>query len=151
MAIKFSVSYPEKVSKLVLLCPSGVGPQKKSFIFKAMVHGGLGEKGIDKLYYKINGNQPIPEEMLKYQKLIGKSFKYRRETIPIFSDNELKLLTMPTVLFLGAKDIMLYSDKTARRLGNLLPHAEINILPEAGHSNVNDVDKIIEWFNLSGQ
>lgn len=147
MAIKFSVSYPEKVSKLVLLCPSGVGPQKKSFILKAMLYGSLGEKGIDKLYYKVNGNKPIPEEMLKYQKLIGKNFNYRRETIPIFSDNELKLLTMPIVLFVGAKDIMLYSDKTARRLGGLLPHAEINIYAEAGHSNVNDVNKIIAWLN----
>lgn len=149
LAIKFSVSYPEKVSKLVLICPSGVGSQKKSFIFKAMVYGFLGEKGIDKLYYKINGNQPIPEEMLKYQKLIGKSFNYRRETIPIFSDNELKLLTMPTVLFVGTKDIMLYSDKSARRLGGLLPHAEINIIDEAGHSNVNNVNSIIAWLNLN--
>lgn len=147
LAIKFSVIYPEKVSKLVLLCPSGVGPQKKSFIFKAMIHGILGEKGIDKLYYKVNGNKSIPEEMLKYQKLIGKSFNYRRETIPIFSDNELKQLTMPIVLFVGAKDIMLHSDKTARRLGSLLPHAEINLLPEAGHSNVNDVGKIIVWLS----
>lgn len=151
LAIKFSVSYPEMASKLVLLCPSGVGPQKKSFIFKAIAYGILGEKGIDKLYYKVNGNQPIPEEMLKYQKRIGKSFNYRKETIPIFSDNELKLLTMPTVLFVGAKDIMLHSDKTARRLGNLLPHAQINISPKAGHSNVNDVNKIIEWFNFSNQ
>ncbi|WP_238899948.1 MULTISPECIES: alpha/beta hydrolase [unclassified Clostridium] len=151
LAIKFSVSYPEMASKLVLLCPSGVGPQKKSFIFKAIAYGILGEKGIDKLYYKVNGNQPIPEEMLKYQKLIGKSFNYRKETIPVFSDNELKLLTMPTVLFVGAKDIMLHSDKTARRLGNLLPHAQINISPKAGHSNVNDVNKIIEWFNFSDQ
>lgn len=151
LAIKFSVSYPEMASKLVLLCPSGVGPQKKSFIFKAIAYGILGEKGIDKLYYKVNGNQPIPEEMLKYQKLIGKSFNYRKETIPIFSDNELKLLTMPTVLFVGAKDIMLHSDKTARRLGNLLPHAQINISPKAGHSNVNDVNKIIKWFNFSNQ
>ncbi len=151
LAIKFSVSYPEMASKLVLLCPSGVGPQKKSFIFKAIAYGILGEKGIDKLYYKVNGNQPIPEEMLKYQKLIGKSFNYRKETIPIFSDNELKLLTMPTVLFVGTKDIMLHSDKTARRLGNLLPHAQINISPKAGHSNVNDVNKIIKWFNFSNQ
>ncbi|WP_459481349.1 alpha/beta fold hydrolase [Clostridium saccharoperbutylacetonicum] len=147
LAIKFSVYYPEMVAKLVLLCPSGVGPQKKSFIFKALIHGILGEKGIDKLYYKVNGNQPIPEEMLKYQKLIGKHFNYRRESIPIFSDDELKLLTMPTVLFVGAKDIMLHSDKTAKRLGNLLPHAEINLLPEAGHSNVNDINKIIGWVN----
>jgi pimeloyl-ACP methyl ester carboxylesterase len=147
LAIKFSVSYPEKVAKLVLLCPSGVGPQKKSFIFKSIAYTLLGEKGIDKLYYKVNGNQPIPKEMLKYEKLIGKSFNYRRETIPIFSDNELKLLTMPTVLFVGTKDIMLHSDKTARRLRGLLPHAEINILPQAGHSNVNDANKIIEWLN----
>lgn len=82
--------------------------------------------------------------MLKYQKLIGKSFNYRRETIPLFSDNELKLLAMPTVLFVGAKDIMLHSAKSAKRLRDLLPHAKINILPEAGHSNVNDVNKIIE-------
>lgn len=149
LAIKFSVNYPEMVSKLVLLCPSGVGPQKKSFIFKAIVHGILGEKGIDKLYYKVNGNKPVPEEMLKYQKLIGKNFKYRKETIPIFSDNELKLLTMPIVLFAGAKDIMLHSHKTAKRLGSLLPHAEINILPEGGHSNVNEVDKIVKWLNFS--
>jgi pimeloyl-ACP methyl ester carboxylesterase len=147
LAIKFSVYYPEMVTKLVLLCPSGVGPQKKAFIFKALIHGILGEKGIDKLYYKVNGNQPIPEEMLKYQKLIGKHFNYRRESIPIFSDNELKLLTMPTVVFVGAKDIMLHSDKTARRLSSLLPHAEINLLPEAGHSNVNDISKIIELLN----
>lgn len=149
LAIKFSISYPEMVSKLVLLCPSGVGPQKKSFIFKAIAYGVWGEKGIDKLYYKLNGNQSISEEMLKYQKLIGKSFNYRKETIPVFSDNELKILTMPIVLFVGAKDIMLHSNKTARRLGNLLPHAQINILSEAGHSNVNDVDKIIEWLNFS--
>ena len=149
LAIKFSVSYPQKVSKLVLLCPSGVGPQRSSFIFKAMFYTLLGEKGIDKLYYKINGDQPIPEEMLKYQKLIGKNFNYRRETIPIFSDDELKLLTMPAVLFVGLKDIMLYSDKTARRLESLLPQAEINILNEAGHSNINDVDKIITWLNMN--
>lgn len=41
---------------------------------------------------------------------------------------------------------LLHSDKTARRLGSLLPHAEINLLPEARHSNVNDVGKIIEWL-----
>ncbi len=149
LAIKFSVSYPEKVAKLVLPCPSGVGEQRKSFIFKAIFYAFLGEKGTDKLYYKINGNKPIPEEMLKYQKLIGKNFKYRRETIPIFSDNELKLLTMPTALFVGAKDIMLYSEKTARRIEGLLSNAKINIIAEAGHSNVNDVNKIISWLNLN--
>lgn len=43
---------------------------------------------------------------------------------------------------------MIYSDKTARRLEELLPHVEINIIPEAGHSNVNDVNKIIACFTV---
>ncbi len=53
---------------------------------------------------------------------------------------------MPTVLFIGAKDIMLHSYKTARRLGRWLQQAEINIIAEGGHSNVNDVNKIIGWL-----
>jgi len=28
-------------------------------------------------------------------------------------------------------------------------NVKINILPEAGHSNINDVNKMIEWLNLS--
>jgi pimeloyl-ACP methyl ester carboxylesterase len=37
LSIKFSVSYPEKVDKLVLLCPAGIGPQKISFLINATV------------------------------------------------------------------------------------------------------------------
>jgi len=91
LSIKFSVSYPEKVDKLVLLCPAGIGPQRTSFLFKAMAYIIFGEKGMDRLYKKVNGNQPIPDVMLKYQKLIGKNFNFRREVIPLFSDSEYEL------------------------------------------------------------
>ncbi|MBU5439561.1 alpha/beta hydrolase [Tissierella sp. MSJ-40] len=64
------------------------------------------------------------------------------ETIPLFTDNELKKLTMPTALFVGEKNIMLHSVKTAERLRDLVPYATINILPDVGHSIVNLADKI---------
>lgn len=146
LSIKFSLCYPEKVDKLVLLCPAGIGAQRISFLFKAMAHMILGEKGMAILYKTVNGNQPIPDVVLTYQKLIGKHFNYRREVIPLFSDEELKRLSMPTTLFVGEKDIMFHSAKTAERLGNLLPHANINILPGAGHALINLVDKIITFL-----
>lgn len=146
LSIKFSISYPEKVGKLVLIAPSGIGSQKKSFLLMTMLYMILGEKGVEKLYYKVNGNKPIPEAMLNYQKLIRKNFNYRLGTIPLFSDQELQKLTMPTALFVGGKDIMLHSEKTAKRLGNLLPYAKINILSEAGHSIVNIAEKIITFL-----
>ncbi|WP_238881797.1 alpha/beta fold hydrolase [Clostridium sp. YIM B02551] len=147
MALKFAVNHPEKVDKLVLISPSGIGPQKRSFIFKALYYSCLGETGVKKLAYKINGNKEIPETILKYQRLITKNFIYRRETIPIFSDNELKRLDMPIALFVGENDIMLHSLKTAKRLSELRPKANINILKDKGHSLTDLVDKIMGVLN----
>lgn len=142
LSTKFAVTYPQKVSKLVLLCPAGIGQQKISFLFKAIFYLLLGEKGMDKLYKKVNGNQPLPEVVLNYQKLLGKNFNFRREVIPLFTDLELKQLSMPVILFVGEKDIMFHSAATAKRLGDLLPHANINILPGAGHTLINLTDRI---------
>ncbi|WP_461613483.1 alpha/beta fold hydrolase [Clostridium sp. Marseille-QA1073] len=147
LGTKFSIKYSQKVNKLVLLCPAGIGPQKKSFLFKSLFYMLLGEKGIDKLYYKINGNKLIPQVMLNYQKLIAKHFNFRREVIPLFSDDELIQLTMPIALFVGGKDVMLHSEKTAKRLESLLGHANINLIPDEGHSLVNQGDEIREFLN----
>ncbi|TCL61457.1 pimeloyl-ACP methyl ester carboxylesterase [Hydrogenispora ethanolica] len=151
LSTKFSVCYPEKVDKLVLLCPAGIGPQRISFLFKALFYMLFGEKGMAELYKKINGNQPLPEVVLKYQKLLGKNFNFRREVIPLFSDLELKQLSMPVILFVGEKDIMLHSAVTAKRLGDLLPHAKINVLPGAGHTLINLTDRISAFLASNAQ
>ena len=142
LGTKFSIKYSNKVDKLVLICPAGIGPQRKSFVFKALFYSILGDKGIDKLYCKVNGDKPLPEIILNYQKLIGRHFNFRKEIIPLFSDEELRKLTMPIALFVGAKDIMLYSEKTANRLKSIANHAEINLIEDEGHSLVNQGDFI---------
>jgi len=144
LAAKFAIRYPDKIDKLVLLCPAGIGTQNKKIIFTAMFYMLLGEKGVRKLFKIINGNVDMPEIILKFQILIGKNFNIRREPIPIFSDEELRRLTMPVFLFVGAKDIMLHSMETADRMKKLVPNARINILPEGGHSIINLTDTIFE-------
>ncbi|WP_288325876.1 alpha/beta fold hydrolase [uncultured Clostridium sp.] len=147
LGTKFAIKYSDKVNKLILLCPAGIGRQKKLFIFKFLFYSLFGEKGIDKLYYKINGDKIIPEIMLNYQKLIAKHFNFRKVTIPIFSDKELRRLTMPVALFVGGKDVMLHSKETAERLKSLVPHAEINFIPHEGHSLVSQGDEIRKFLN----
>jgi pimeloyl-ACP methyl ester carboxylesterase len=88
--------------------------------------------------------------MLEYQKLIGKSFNYRREIIPLFADSEIERLTMPIALFVGEKDIMLHSAMTAKRLIGLLPHANVNIIPGAGHTLIDLTDKISDFLVSKG-
>ena len=149
LGTKFSIKYPQKVIKLVLLCPAGIGPKKKLFILKSLFYMLLGDKGIDKLYYKINGDKLIPQVMLTYQKLIAKHFNFRKEDIPMFSDDELRCLEMPLALFVGGKDIMLHSEISAKRLGSLVKHANINFLSEEGHTLINQGDEIREFLNKS--
>jgi pimeloyl-ACP methyl ester carboxylesterase len=144
LSAKFAIRYPEKIDKLVLLCPAGIGSQNKSFIFTALFHMLFGEKGIRKLFRIINGNVDMPEIILKFQILIGKNFNTRKEPIPIFTDDEIRCMTMPMFLFVGAKDIMLHSMETADRIKKLVPNARINILPDGGHSIINLADTILE-------
>ncbi len=147
LSTKFAIKYPEKIDQLVLLCPAGIGTQNKKFIFTALFYMFLGEKGIRKLFKIINGNVEMPEIILKFQILIGKCFNTRKEPIPIFKDDEIRHLTMPVFLFVGAKDIMLHSLETADRMKKLVPSTKVNILPEGGHSLINLTDTILEQIS----
>lgn len=146
LTLKFAIANPQMVDKLILLCPAGVGPQKTSFAYVSLFHMLLGEKGVERLYRKVNGGKPIPQEMMDYQKLIGKNFNFRREQFPLFSDAELSQLTMPSLLFVGQKDVIFHSLKTAQRYRNLVPNAKVNVLPEAGHTLIGLVDDILAFL-----
>ena len=146
IGIKFAIKFSNKVEKLVLLCPAGIGDQRKSFVFKALFYIMLGDKGIEKLYYKVNGNKPLPEIILNYQKLIGKYFNFRKEVIPLFTDDDLLKLTMPIALFVGEKDVMFHSQKTVNRLQRLVNNAQINLIKDEGHSLVNQGNEIREFL-----
>lgn len=146
IAVKFAVSHPERVAKLILLCPAGIGSQNHAFRDIAMSLLSKGEAGVDELFTIINGGEPIPPAIMGYQKLIAMSFNSRQELIPSFTDDELKRLTMPCKVFAGAKDIMLRSDETRERISRLLPGADVVMLPDKGHSLSGLADDMADFL-----
>lgn len=142
LAAKFAIAHPSRVSKLVLLCPAGIGGQNEAFKDIALSLLSQGEAGADELLRRINGGNTLPERMLGYQKLIASVFNGRQEPIPMFTDEELRRLTMPCLLMVGAKDIMLHSAQTAQRMEAQVPGAKIVLLPEAGHSLTGKAEDI---------
>ena len=84
--------------------------------------------------------------MLDYQKMLGKNFNFRRERIPLFLDAELSRLTMPSLLFVGRKDVMFHSLKTAQRYRNLVPNAKVTVLQDAGHTLIGLADDILAFL-----
>lgn len=146
LALKYATNYPEPIEKLVLLCPAGVAPQKVSFALKTVALMVFGQWGIDRLIKIVNSGQPIADETLEYTRLIASNFNPRIETIPIFSDRELKRLEMPVMLIVGEKDALLPSKKTATRLRGLLPDLTAMVLPDRGHVLINFAPQIMEFL-----
>ena len=151
LAAKFAIGNPERVSKLALLCPAGIGSQNEAFKDIALALLSKGEQGIDELYAKMNGDEPIPEIMLNYQKLIAATFNTRKEAIPPFTDDELKSLSMPSAVFVGGKDILLNSAETAQRYKRLIPSATVVMMPERGHSLTGLTDEIKAFLTDGGK
>jgi pimeloyl-ACP methyl ester carboxylesterase len=145
-AIRFAISYPERVSKLILLTPGGVIPARGSFILHAIFFSMLGKWGADKLNHYVFGNQPIPEEVLTYMNAIMTHFRPRIEAGVIFTDEELKRLTMPTLLIGGVKDVVQPVEKIVTRLEALLPNLQTKLLPEMGHVLHNTAELVLPFF-----
>ncbi len=133
-ALKFATFRPERVERLVLLCPGGVVPDRMSFFLRAMVLLPFGRRGADRLNRMLFGDLPVPEGVAEFTALIMTQFRSRTGILPIFSDGELRRLAMPVLFLGGEKDGMRASEKIAARLRALLPRCTTHIIPGAGHA-----------------
>lgn len=147
MALKFATTHPERVEKLVLLCPGGVAPEKMDFFLKALPYLFLGQWGSARIMRMLNAGQPLHPETIRFSHLINQNFNPRRHGGPLFSDEALSRLTMPVLLLAGEKDILLDSIETAARLQRLLPCFTADLLPGAGHILANMAGRIMPFLD----
>lgn len=147
-SLKYAVYKPERVEKLVLLTPGGVVPDKLSFFFKAIGLSLLGKWGARRMVRMIYGSQPIPDGVEDIMNTVTSNFKPRVGVLPIFTDDELRRLTMPTLLIGGDQDTLRDLNKIAARLGLFLPQLEVTIIPGAGHALMNTVGRVLAFLKV---
>lgn len=146
MALSFATYSPERIEKLVLLAPSGISQAKISFLFRALPLLFLGQKGTERLNRIVYGNQAIPKEALEFGNLIMRHYNPRVGSLPVFTDEELLKLTMPTLFLGGEKDALLPSKKAADRLNKLLSNVKTVVLKDTSHVLLDVVDEILSFL-----
>ncbi|MCP3802906.1 alpha/beta hydrolase [Allokutzneria sp. A3M-2-11 16] len=129
-AIDYASRRPERVSRLALLTPAGVGRRPRGLLLKLVAMSLAGERGLRKSVKTAMGGEVDPK-VVDAVVLIFKHFKPRMR-IPTFSDEVLRRLTMPVDVIVGEHDPMLDSADTARRFQEVLPHASVHVV-DAGH------------------
>jgi pimeloyl-ACP methyl ester carboxylesterase len=136
LLLDYATRAPERVERLCVLSPGGIGRQRTSFLFKVLPLLILGDWGVKKALQIAMGGNGTGEAhwvYMDFMALVQKSFKPRMQQLPIFGDLALSRLTMPILAVLGGKDAILDSSDTRRRLSRTLPKAQIIYLPDVGH------------------
>lgn len=148
MALRFATRHPERVEALSLLSTSGLAPQKRSFLFRALPLTLLGDWGLKRINRIVFGDVEIHPDVEEFMILAGRHFRPMLEPVPVFGDEEIATLTMPIQYMVGEKDALLHSRSSVERLKKLLPHAETELL-DCGHAVIGKASEILEFQRRS--
>jgi len=154
LALDYSTRRPERVDRVVVICPAGVGRQKSGILIRVMVLRMLGAWGRRRMRESILGRvppdaPPAVRGFVEFIALIHQHFRPRVERIPRFSDQGLQRLRMPLLAILGGRDVLIDSADTRHRLERGVPHALIRFLPDAGHAVTGQSTPILEFLHAT--
>ncbi|MDQ7905305.1 alpha/beta hydrolase [Phytohabitans sp. ZYX-F-186] len=152
MALDYALRHPERVTRLALLTPSGIGPRKLSMLRALFRLRPFGDKGLRQtVRYALGpGAQDIAEDKVgSFALLIAKHFRPRTERVPTFSDDSLRKIDIPVLAMVGGKDALLDSYEIQRRLNKVMPHATVHMLPTSGHLLPDPTQTLLPFLRAS--
>jgi pimeloyl-ACP methyl ester carboxylesterase len=153
LAVDYAIRRPERVERLALLAPGGIGRQKWAMllvVLSLLLLGKWGKRTALRLYL---GRPPETtqetKKFLDYALLIQQHFRPRREKLPVFDDDALRSLTMPVLMIAGEQDAALDARDTQRRLAHTVPHATVRLLPGVGHFPANQAAPVLDFLHTA--
>jgi pimeloyl-ACP methyl ester carboxylesterase len=153
LAIDFATRQPSRVERMVLIVPAGVGRQRTSLLFKVLPLLLLGDWGRKKALDLVIGGKESENASAQgrrsyrdFMALVQRYFRPRMQRLPVFSDDALRKLTMPVLVVLGAKDVILDSAETKERFQRAGAGAEVSYLPDVGHGVFGERDRIFSFL-----
>jgi pimeloyl-ACP methyl ester carboxylesterase len=151
IGLTYAAGNPVGLSALAMLCPSGIGKTRKSFIFKAMIAMARGKPGLESLSRSLYGDFDPPPEALRYGSMLSEATNARMEEPRLLSDDEIARIGAGLFLACGAKDVLLHSGESAARLKRLQPRSEIHLVPGAGHVLMGLGERIAAFLDSHGE
>ncbi|MEU1210473.1 alpha/beta fold hydrolase [Nocardia sp. NPDC005825] len=146
-ALDYAVRRPDKVTKLALLCPGGIGKQRFGWIFKNLLDHLFSNHDLRRSAAIVTGlNLTDHAEILDDVTLTFTHFNPRTGKLPLFTDAQLSALPMPVLVIVGEDDVMFKSADTARRAQQSIPNATTRVLPGVGHAILGQTAPVLEFL-----
>jgi pimeloyl-ACP methyl ester carboxylesterase len=146
-ALDYTIRRPARVDRLALLCPGGIGRQTMGWLPKAVLLRALGKRGRRRTAQIVTGLDGVSAAtVLDDVVRIFAHFKPRTERLPIFTDDDLRAISIPVQVIVGDRDVMMDSAETTRRVKQLVTDAAVTVLPDTGHAIVGQTDTVMQFL-----
>jgi pimeloyl-ACP methyl ester carboxylesterase len=124
------------VAALTLVDPAGFAPLSGRF-YRWVILGGLAALLPRRLRHRaarrlVNGT--LREDVLMKLGLAGRSFRRRLPAPPVYTDEQLRAVSVPVQVLLGARSTLHDSHAVAARLADVVPHWRVEIVADTGHA-----------------
>ena len=144
IALSLALHRPERVTKLILLSPAGLRRIRFTFFLRmaAMFLPSfiLASSTKQKLVLGVDSPQATP---LIKQLTTPTDFQYRMYLPKLYKDEALRQVDTPTLLLLGAHEVVFNYQSILNRAARLMPHVETAVIPQAGHALSIDQPELV--------
>jgi pimeloyl-ACP methyl ester carboxylesterase len=138
LALNYAVAAPARLRKLVLLSPGGFLPMVRQFSLRGMLMVALPTRFTVNSFMRwlgVTATNARPVLELMYLGL--KHFRIPPETArvmpTVFSDDELHMMRVPTLLLIGDHEVISAPATALARAHRLIPHFEGELVPHCRH------------------
>ena len=137
LALNFAMRSARRLSRLVLLAPAAgvlsfrlpvwlsirVGPYLPAWTARPALRANFGGR-----------YEPDPRFVALMERAL-EHFRYQQRAVfpSVFSDEELRAISSPTLLLIGEEELIYRAPKALRRASALMPSVEAELVPGAGH------------------
>jgi len=152
IAMNLSIYAPERVKGIALLAPVGIS-SLLGFVFRTLLMMGLQPTDIDKekFFRWALGNSPLVYEILAEYVFTNMNCRTKYAWAAKFSDEKLKQITAPTLLFVSRSDPTFSKQKDIDRAVKMIPNLQLEVMDKISHAmNIENADfvnkRILEFF-----
>lgn len=136
LAVNYAIAEPARINKLVLTSPAAVFVGLWRFYPRMLVSllfpGRSVTDGIVRWFFA--DRFPLDHPVLQQLVVGRKGLQARLKVYPkVFSDSQLTGISAPVYLLHGEKEVCYKPESAAKRARRVMPHATVEILPNAGH------------------
>ncbi len=135
LTLKMAHFAPERVHSIVPLCAEGIAPIRLQFFWHILpVLAFPSRKSVSRLLrFLTPAHLPIHAYLVEERVMVYQTFRQSRQRPPLFTDDELRQISAPTLLLYGEQEVVYSLTAVRERVSRLPANFHLDVIPDAGH------------------